>query len=66
MIGERLRKTRTDQGLSLRELAARSGVSTGAISLYERNIRVPSVVALARLEHAMGLPAGTIAHECLQ
>lgn len=52
-IGGRLKELRKNKGLSIAELAERSGVSTGLISQIERNLVVPSVVNLYRIAQAL-------------
>ena len=53
-IGTRLKELRKTKGMSITELAERSGVSTGLISQIERNLVVPSVVNLYRIAQALG------------
>ena len=48
-IGGRLKAVREARGLSQRELAARAGLTNGAISLIEQNKSSPSVSSLKRL-----------------
>ena len=48
-VGARLRSVRTSFGLSQRELARRSGVTNGLISLIEQNRVSPSVSSLKRV-----------------
>lgn len=52
-IGSRLRKLRKDLHLSIADLSAKSGVSTGLISQIEREMVVPSVVSLYRIAQAL-------------
>jgi len=52
-IGERIKQGRQMAGLTLRELAARVGVSAQAISKYERNIDVPGSKVLIQLARAL-------------
>lgn len=52
-IGTRLRAVREARGLSQRELAARSGMTNGAISLIEQNKTSPSVSSLKSLLDAI-------------
>jgi transcriptional regulator with XRE-family HTH domain len=49
-----LRRARTDAGLSVRELARRSGVAESRISDYEHGRHQPSVAMLQRLLDATG------------
>jgi transcriptional regulator with XRE-family HTH domain len=55
-LGARVRTARHERGLSLRELAARSGVSKALLSTIERGDGNPSVETLFRLGTALGLP----------
>lgn len=48
-IGDRLRAARLDRGLSLRELARRTGVSASYASAIERGRARPSIAALQKL-----------------
>ncbi len=48
-VGARLRSVRTTFGLSQRELARRSGVTNGLISLIEQNRVSPSVSSLKKV-----------------
>ena len=48
-VGARLRSVRTSFGLSQRELARRSGVTNGLISLIEQNRVSPSVGSLKKV-----------------
>ena len=52
-IGSRLKELRKTKGMSISELAERSGVSTGLISQIERDLVVPSVVNLYRVARAL-------------
>ncbi len=52
-IGARLRALREARGLSQRELATRSGLTNGAISLIEQNKTSPSVASLKKVLDAL-------------
>jgi tetratricopeptide (TPR) repeat protein len=56
-IGQRLRRLRTDRGLSQRELAS-PGVSYAYISRIEAGTRQPSVKALRKLARKLGVSPG--------
>lgn len=56
MIGERIKQARTAAGLSLRELAEKTGVSAMAISKYETGKSTPSSGVLLALSKALGVP----------
>src|SRR3970282_1532273 len=57
-LGQRVKTLRERRGLSLRALAARSGVSINAISRIERGETSPTVASLRRLAAALGQPIG--------
>ena len=54
-IGERLRELREARNVSMRALAARSGLSANALSMIERNKVSPSVSTLYKLADALGV-----------
>lgn len=54
-IGERLRELREARNISMRALAARSGLSANALSMIERNRASPSVSTLYKLAEALGI-----------
>ncbi|WP_108260694.1 cupin domain-containing protein [Mangrovicoccus ximenensis] len=55
-LGERLRGLRKSHALSLKELAARSQLSIGALSQIERGISSPSVRTLNKLATSFDVP----------
>ncbi len=55
-IGATFRRLRHDRGMSLRELAERSGVSVGMISQIERDLANPSMRVLTALRRALNIP----------
>lgn len=53
-LAEQLRQLRSDRGLSLRELAEKSGLSNGYISLLENGrVESPSATVLGKLARAL-------------
>jgi transcriptional regulator with XRE-family HTH domain len=54
-IGERLRELREMRNISMRALAARSGLSANALSMIERGRASPSVSTLYKLADALGI-----------
>jgi len=58
-ISKRLRQLRQDQGLSIRNLANRSGVSVNTLSLIENERTSPSVNTLVLLARGLGVPLVT-------
>lgn len=55
-IGPKVRECRGALGLSLQQLAARSGVSAAAIHKVERGDMVPTITTLLKLAGALGRP----------
>lgn len=55
MIGQRIKQARSAAGLSLRTLAAQTGVSHTAIAKYERGDALPSSEVLLALSQALGV-----------
>jgi len=54
MIGDQLRSLRARRGLTLRELAAETGLSATMLSQVERGVTEPSLSTLRRLAGAFG------------
>jgi transcriptional regulator with XRE-family HTH domain len=54
VMGDRVRAARLDRGLSLDDLAERSGVSRSMVSEIERGRKVPTIVVLDRITAALG------------
>ena len=55
-LGGRLRELRKQKGISQRELAARSGLTNGMISLMETNKVNPTVASLLKVLNAISVP----------
>jgi transcriptional regulator with XRE-family HTH domain len=55
-VGLRLHELREAQGISMRALATRSGLSANALSMIERGRTSPSVSTLYKLADALGVP----------
>ena len=55
-VGSRLHELREAQSMSMRALAARSGLSANALSMIERGRTSPSVSTLYKLADALGVP----------
>lgn len=55
MLGERLKRAREASGLSLRDLAARIGVSHTLLSQFEKGQKTPDSGQLIRLARALGV-----------
>ncbi len=58
-LGPMIARERTGRGLSIEELARRSGISAGLLSQLERGIGNPSIETLSSLARALGVPIGS-------
>src|SRR5271170_6084719 len=58
--GRAVKQQRDAAGLSLRVLAARSGVSSSMISDIERGTKSPTVTTVVRLAQALGISAAAL------
>jgi transcriptional regulator with XRE-family HTH domain len=54
-LGPRLRRLRTSRVLTLRELAARAGVTESFLSQVERGVATPSIASVQRIARGLGL-----------
>jgi transcriptional regulator with XRE-family HTH domain len=59
-LGHRIRILRVTQGLTLKDLEVRGGISATHVSEIERGRASPTVGALGRIAHALGLRPGTL------
>lgn len=59
-VGTRLRDLRAGRGLSLSELARRSGIGKGTLSELEAGRRNPTLETLYALTSALGLPLSAV------
>lgn len=62
-IGPKVRQLRRQKGLSLQQLAERSGVSAAAIHKIERNGMVPTIATLMKLAQALNRPVSYFVEE---
>lgn len=53
-VGKKIKSIRKRKGLTLQELAEKSGISATAISAIERNVSSPTVTTLAGIGRALG------------
>jgi transcriptional regulator with XRE-family HTH domain len=65
-IGPKARDLRQRLGLSLQQLAARSGVSAAAIHKVERGDMVPTITTLLKLAAALGRPISFFVDDAAQ
>src|SRR5690349_4334567 len=59
-FGETVRSFRVRSGLSLRELALRTGLSVGMLSQIERNVTSPSLKTLTKLRIGLDVPLSAL------
>lgn len=59
-LGERVRRLRTERGMSLRDLAASSGVSASLLSQLERDRTNPSLATMQRIAQSLGTSLFTL------
>lgn len=62
-VGARIRSLRNQQGLSLRELSTRCGLSINAISKIERGESSPNLSSLHTLATSLGVPLTALLEE---
>lgn len=55
-LGEKIRARRQEADISLRELAARTGLSPSFVSLVERDMASPSITSLRKIADALETP----------
>jgi transcriptional regulator with XRE-family HTH domain len=63
MLAANLRARRDEQGISLSELARRSGIATGTLSQLESGTGNPTIETVFSLSNALGLPISALLSE---
>ena len=58
MLGEHVRNIRKKRGITLKELAEKTGLSIGYISQIERDLTDPSLSTLRKLSAALDIQIG--------
>lgn len=66
VLGAQLRVQRAHQGMTLRQLSARSNVALGYLSEIERGIKEPSSELIAAICRALHVPASQIVSQCAE
>jgi transcriptional regulator with XRE-family HTH domain len=61
-LGEQVRRLRLERGLTLEEVAARSGCSLGSLSQLERGKANPAFFTLVKIAHALDVPVARLLH----
>ena len=59
-VGKRIKEIRISEGLTQKELAKMSGISPSAITLYENDQRIPSILAVANIAIALGVSVDSL------
>lgn len=62
-FGEKLRRLRTESGLSQAALAKKAGLSQKAISFWELDQQEPNLTSLRKLCEALEVPSSTFVEE---
>lgn len=64
MIGDRVKKLRTEKKLSMTELAEKAGVAKSYLSSLERNIQTnPSIQFLEKIASVLDVPMDVLIHD---
>lgn len=63
MIGPKIRQFRSRKGLTLQELARKTGTTAGFLSQLERNLTEPSLATLRKIASALEVPIFTLLNE---
>lgn len=63
VLGVNLRARRDEQGISLSELARRSGIAKGTLSQLESGAGNPTIETVFSLSNALGLPVSALLNE---
>src|SRR5579884_1382269 len=61
-LGEQVRRLRLERGLTLEEVAAKSGCSLGSLSQLERGKGNPAFFTLVKIAHALDVPVARLLH----
>ena len=62
LVGQQVRALRTERGLTLDDLATRSGCSIGSLSQIERGLGNPAFGTLVKIAHALDVPVVRLLH----
>lgn len=64
MIGDRVKRIRTEKKLSMTELAEKAGVAKSYLSSLERNIQTnPSIQFLEKIASVLNVPLDVLLHD---
>lgn len=59
IIGEKIKALRSNQEISMQELAERAGLTVEQVSRIEENIDIPSLAPLIKIARVLGVRLGT-------
>ena len=59
IVGEKIKALRADKGISVEELAERSGLAVEQVERIENNIDIPSLAPLIKIARVLGVRLGT-------
>lgn len=59
-LGKRMKQVRKDKNMTQRELAKRTGIPQSSISLYEKNVREPSLFSFLLIADALEVSADSL------
>ena len=62
-LGERIKKTRLQEGLSQREIAGKSGITISFLSQVEKDKAAPSLKSLRNIAQALGIKVARLFDE---
>ena len=65
-VVEMLRAERKRKGLSMERLAEKAGLSTSMVSLYERDLRNPTLETLLRVSEVLEIDLGRLIQKAVQ
>lgn len=55
MLGEKIRNKRMELGMSLKDLAEKTGLTSGCLSQIERNVSDPSIATLRKIANTLNV-----------
>ena len=63
VIGEKISKFRRERGMTIKEMAQMTGLSSALLSQLERNIGNPTLSALSAIAHTLNVPLSDLVQE---
>lgn len=56
MLGDKIRRLRRERGMSLKDVAGKTGLTSSFLSQVERDLADPSITSLRKIAEALGIP----------